>query len=76
MMSVNEDIFDEIWVSVNYTIVFCTEDERQSYLHLLNSKKSIPPGMSIVLTKKKLNKKYTKNEIMHATPDQLQKMIA
>ncbi len=75
-MSANEEGFEEIWVSANYTTVFCTEEEKQSYLHLLDSIKSIPSGMSIVLTKKKLNKKYTKNEIMHATPDQLKAMIA
>lgn len=76
MMSVNDEVFEEIWVSGNYGIVFCTEEEKQSYLHLLSSIKSIPSGMSIVLTKRKLNKKYTKNEIMHATPDQLKTMIA
>ncbi len=75
-MSANEEVFEEIWVSANYTAVFCTEEEKQSYLHLLSSIKSIPSGMSIVLTKKKLNKKYTKNEIMHATPDQLKTMIS
>jgi hypothetical protein len=74
MMSVNEEAFEEIWISGNYAIVFCTEEEKQSYLHLLSSKKSIPSGMSVVLTKKKLNKKYTKKEIMQATPDQLKIM--
>lgn len=76
MMSSNEEVFDEVWVSANYTIVFCTEDEKRSYEHLLGSIKSIPNGMSVVLTKKKLNKKYTKNEIMYATPDQLKTMIS
>ncbi len=75
MMSVNEEIFDEVWVSANYSIVFCTEDEKRGYEHLLSTIKSIPNGMSIVLTKKKLNKKYTKSEILHATPDQLKLMI-
>ena len=76
MMSLNEEIFDEVWTSGNYTVVFCTDNEKESYLNLLSSKKSIPNGMSIVLTKKKLNRKYTKNEIMHATPEQLKIMTS
>lgn len=75
MMSINEESFEEVWVSSNYTTVFCTEDEKENYLHMLSSKKEIPRGMSVVLTKKKLNRLYTKNEIMNATPKQLQEMI-
>jgi hypothetical protein len=75
MMTTNEELFEEIWVSSNYTIVFCTEEEKERYLHSLISKKVIPRGMSVVFIKRKLNKHYTKNEIIHATPEQLRVMI-
>jgi len=75
MMSANEELFEEVWVSSNYTAVFCTEDEKEHYLHSLSSKKAIPRGMSVVFIKRKLNRHYAKNEILNATPDQLRKMI-
>ena len=74
-MATNEELFEEIWVSSNHTIVFCTEDEKEHYLHSLSSKKVIPRGMSVVFIRRKLNKHYTKNEIMNATPEQLKAMI-
>lgn len=75
-MNAGEELFDEIWVSSNFTTVFCTEEETQNHLNFLRSGKEIPKGMSIVLTKKKLNRQYNKSEIMNATPEQLKMMIA
>ena len=75
MMNMNEELFEEVWVSSNYETVFCTHDEKEQYLRFLSSKREIPRGMNIVLVNKKLNQKYTKNEIMSATPEQLRKMV-
>lgn len=75
MVSADEESFEEIWVSSNYTTVFCTEEEKQRYLHFLESRKEVPNGMSIVIIKRKLDRRHTKKEIMSATPDQLRKMI-
>ncbi|HEU5221493.1 MAG TPA: hypothetical protein VFU58_05485 [Candidatus Nitrosotalea sp.] len=71
----NEELFEEVWVSNNYETVFCTHDEKEQYLRFLSSKREIPRGMNIVLVNRKLNQKYTKNEIMSATPEQLRKMV-
>ncbi|MGI0102546.1 MAG: hypothetical protein ACREA7_08135 [Nitrosotalea sp.] len=71
----DEESFEEVWVSSNYTTVFCTEEEKQRYLRFLQSKKEIPYGMSIVIIRRKLDRRHTKKEIMSATPDQLRKMI-
>lgn len=71
----NEEAFEEVWVSSNYETVFCTNDEKEQYLRFLSSRREIPRGMSIVLINKKLNKLYTKDEIMNATPEQLKGMI-
>lgn len=71
----NEEAFEEVWVSSNYETVFCTHDEMEQYLRFLSSRKEIPRGMNIVLVNRKLNRKYTKNEIMGATPEQLRKMV-
>ena len=75
MMNMNEEVFEEVWVSSNYETVFCTYDEKEQYLRFLSSKREIPRGMNIVLVNRKLNQKYTKNEIMRATPEQLRKMV-
>jgi hypothetical protein len=75
MMSMSEAVFGEIWVSSNYETVFCTNDEKEQYLRFLSSRREIPRGMSIVLISKKLNRQYTKDEIMNATPEQLRGMI-
>jgi hypothetical protein len=75
MMSVNEELFEGIWVSSNYETVFCTEEEKEHYLSFLRSRKEIPRGMSIVLINKKLSKPHTKDEIMSATPEQLRGMV-
>ena len=69
-MSNNEELFDEIFVSSNFITVFCTHNELDSYLNSLMVS-GMPRGMSIVFTKKKLNRKYTKKEIMDATPEQI-----
>lgn len=55
-MSTSEELFDEIWISSNYTMVFCTGEEKECYLHSLSSKKVIPRGMSIVFIKRKLGR--------------------
>ena len=75
MMSANEALFDQVWVSSNFGTVFCTEEEKDRYLHSLSSKKFIPRGMSVVFIRRKLNRHYTKTEILNATPDQLKVMI-
>ncbi|MDH2908148.1 MAG: hypothetical protein PXX83_08655 [Candidatus Nitrosotalea sp.] len=75
MILMNEEAFEEVWVSSNYETVFCTNDEKEQYLRFLSSRREIPRGMSIVLINKKLNKLYTKDEIMNATPEQLKGMI-
>jgi hypothetical protein len=75
MMSDNKKLFERVWVSSDYHIVFCCEEEKERYLSFLSSRKEIPRGMSIVLIKKKLNKPYTRDEIMKATPEQLKIMI-
>ncbi|MGB6463304.1 MAG: hypothetical protein WA799_03770 [Nitrosotalea sp.] len=75
MIITDEESFEEVWVSSNYTTVFCTEEEKQRYLHFLQSRKAIPSGMSIVIIKRKLDRRHTKKEIMSATPDQLREMI-
>jgi hypothetical protein len=41
----------------------------------LSSRREIPRGMNIVLVNRKLNRKYTKKEIMNATPEELKKMV-
>lgn len=75
MITINENSFEEIWVSNNYETVFCTEDEKEHYMSYLSSRKEIPRGMNIVLLRKKLNKPYTKDEIMNASPAKLKEMI-
>ena len=70
----DDELFEEIFVSSNLTSVFFTQHELDSYLTSLILS-GMPRGMSIVFTKKKLNRKYTKKEIMNATPDQLKGMI-
>ena len=75
MMANNKKLFEHVWVSSDYHIVFCCEEDKERYLSFLSSRKEIPRGMSVVLLEKKLNKPYTKDEIMKATPDQLKTMI-
>ncbi len=75
MMIISKESFEQIWVSNNYETVFCTEEEKERYLSYLSSRKEIPRGMSIVLLKKKLNKLYTKDEIMNVSPENLRGMI-
>jgi len=75
MMSESEEVFEEAWVSSNYTTVFCTEEEKEHYLHSLSSRGSIPYAMSVVFIKRKLNSHYAKREILGATPDKLRAMI-
>lgn len=71
----SKELFEEVWVSSNYTTVFCTVEEKERYMSFLSSKKDIPRGMSIVIVNKKLAKPYTRDEIMKATPEQLRRMI-
>lgn len=74
-MIISEESFEQVWVSSNFETVFCTEEEKEQYLSYLSSGKEIPRGMSIVLLKKKLNRSYTKDEIMNAIPASLKEMI-
>lgn len=73
-MATEEELFDEIFVSSNFITVFCSQHELDEYLNSLILS-GMPRGMSIVFTKKKLNRKYTKNEIINAAPDQIRSMI-
>lgn len=70
----DDELFDEVFVSFNFTTVFCTQHELDNYLNSLILS-GMPRGMNIVFTKKKLNRKYTKKEILNATPEQLKGMI-
>jgi hypothetical protein len=74
-MMINEELFERVWVSGDYRTVFCTKEEKERYSSFLGSLKEIPRGMSIVLIEKRLNKKYTKKEIMDAAPEKLKEMI-
>lgn len=75
MIQINDEVFEQVWVSSNYETVFCTEEEKERHLSFLSSRKEIPRGMSIVIIQKRLNKPYTKDEIMKATPENLKAMI-
>ncbi|MDE1769930.1 MAG: hypothetical protein KGI28_05185 [Thaumarchaeota archaeon] len=74
-MQINDEVFEQVWISSNYETVFCTEEEKERYQSFLSSRKEIPRGMSIVLIQKRLNRPYTKDEIMKATPGKLRSMI-
>ncbi len=70
------DTVDLIWVSTNFSSVFFSEKEIKRFLNSFVPKNgTVPTGTSIEFLETHLNKKYTKNEIMTATPDQLKKMI-
>ena len=70
----DDELFDEVFVSSNFITVFCTQNELDEYLNSMVLSR-MPRGMSIVFTKKKLNRKYTKKEIMNATPEQIKGII-
>ena len=70
----DDELFDEIFVSSNFMTVFCTQHELDRYLNSMVLS-GMPRGMSIVFTKKKLNRKYAKKEIMNATSAQIKGMI-
>ena len=70
----NDELFDEVFVSSNFVTVFCTQHELDEYLNSVMVS-GMPRGMSIVFTKKKLNRKYTKKEITDASPEQIKLMI-
>ena len=74
-MIISNESFEQVWVSNNCETVFCTDEEKEHYLSYLCSRKEIPRGMSIVLLKKKLDRPYTKDEIMNASPEKLREMI-
>jgi hypothetical protein len=70
----DDELFDEVFVSSNLVTVFCTQHELDDYQKSLILS-GMPKGMSIVFTKKKLNRKYTKKEIKNATPEQIKGII-
>ena len=70
----DDELFDEVFVSSNFITVFCTQHELDEYLNSLMVS-GMPRGMSIVFTKKKLNRKYTKKEITDSSPEQIKGMI-
>jgi hypothetical protein len=70
----DDELFDEIFISSNFMTVFCTQHELDRYLNSMVLS-GMPRGMSIVFTKKRLNRKYTKKEIMNAMPEQIKGMI-
>ncbi len=73
-MSTDDELFDEVFVSSNLITVFCTQRELDDYLNSLMLT-GMPRGMSIVFTKKKLNRKHTKKEIMNFTLEQIKGII-
>jgi hypothetical protein len=70
----DDELFAEIFVSSNFITVFCTQQEVDNHLNSLLVS-GMPRGMSIVFTKKKLNRKYTRDEIISATPEQIKEMV-
>lgn len=67
---------DLVWISTNYSSIFFSENEIKRFLGSLVPKDGIAPiGTNIEFIETHLNKKYSKKEIMNATPDQLKKMI-
>lgn len=71
-----DESVDLIWVSTNFSSVFFSEKEIKRFLNSFVSKNgNAPTGTRIEFLETHLNKKYTKNEIMNATPEQLKKMI-
>ena len=73
-MPMDDELFDEVFVSSNFITVFCTQHELDEYLNSLMLS-GMPRGMSIVFTKKKLNRKYTKKEITDSSPEQIKGMM-
>jgi hypothetical protein len=72
----SEDSVDEIWVSNKYTSIFFSKQEVRNCADSLMPKDGIlPSGTNFVCWQKKLRRKYTKNEILHATFDELKEMI-
>lgn len=70
------DLVDLIWVSTNYSSVFFSEKEIKHFLKSLVPKNGgASTGLSIEFFETHLNKKYSKKEIMNATPDQIKTMI-
>ena len=71
----DEELFEKIFVSSNFTTVFFTQGELHHYLDSLRTRKELPNGFSIVFIERKLSKPRSRREITNATPDQLQQMI-
>ncbi|MDE1815172.1 MAG: hypothetical protein KGI11_01215 [Thaumarchaeota archaeon] len=66
---------DLVWISTNYSSVFFSEKEIKRFIGSFVPKNGvIPMGLNIEFIEMHLNKKYSKKEILSATPDQLKKM--
>jgi len=74
-MHEDEELFEKIFVSSNFTTVFFTQEELHNYLDSLRTRKELPKGISIVFIERKLSKPQSRREITNATPDQIQQMI-
>ena len=67
---------DLIWISTNFSSDFFSEKEVKCFLSSLVPKNGNTSAvLSIEFFETHLNKKYTKKEIINATPEQLKKMI-
>ena len=66
---------DLVWISTNYSSVFFSEKEIKRFIGSFVPKNGvIPIGLNIEFIETHLNKKYSRKEILSATPDQLKKM--
>ncbi len=75
-MKTRDKPVDLIWVSTNFSSVFFSEKEIKRFLSSLVPKNgNASTGLGIEFLETHLNKKYSRNEIMNATPEQLKKMI-
>jgi len=72
----DEELFEEIWVSGTYTTVFFSQQEVNDFLDSLLHKDGSPPeNLNAVFVPRKLIKPYTRREILHASTDELKKML-
>lgn len=75
-MKTKDKPVDLIWISTNFSSIFFSEKEVNRFLRSLVSKNgNASAGLGIEFLETHLNKKYSKNEIMNATPEQLKKMV-
>jgi len=73
----DKELFEEIWVSGTYTTVFFSQQEVNDFLDsLLNKDGSPPENLNAFFVPRRLIKPYTRREILHASADELKKMLS